>query len=169
MCSDPNLLAKLSTPNDACFPNTTMCFRNEPFCLLCDDYIPAIKSSVQTWQPYGYSPDYCLSERLPENCGLHVNLVLIWIVVSCNIVKIAAMLLVALRDPGKKLVTIGDAISSFLENPDPTTIGHCLLDEQSLIKTESLSQDPDPKEWKPQQKRVFHAASKRHWVICIFL
>lgn len=78
---------------------------------------------------------YCLAETVDDFCHVGVSNILLLFVVLCVVVKtgVAATVLYRSR-PGdeystKPLVTVGDAIASFIEKPDPTTFGVCTLDE----------------------------------------
>lgn len=86
----------------------------------------------------------CLSERVEENCKLVFSLPISMVVIACNIVKVACMFLAAKENRCEVLVTIGDAVASFLNNPDPTTTGRCLMEKRTLGKGENP--------WKPRSK-----------------
>lgn len=83
-------------------------------------------------RPSLYPVEYCLSEtRGVSYCQLQFVWYTLLIVVACNLVKVICMSLVAyhlwdLNEP--ILATIGDCVTSFLERPDETTAGWCLLD-----------------------------------------
>jgi hypothetical protein len=72
-------------------------------------------------------------------------------------------------------VTLGDAISSFLDTPDPTTKDRC-LDEferinkewHGMLRVESDRHDPPrPKEYRPRSYRWAAATSKhRRYILC---
>lgn len=51
------------------------------------------------------------------------------VVILCNVIKTVAMLWVLLRHREKPLVTFGDAVASWLEDPDPFTTGRCLAEK----------------------------------------
>lgn len=54
------------------------------------------------------------------------------VVISANILKLLIMLSVLLTDRSSYVVTLGDAVASFLSSPDPVTEGKCLMEDQSL-------------------------------------
>ncbi|KAL4875002.1 hypothetical protein BJY04DRAFT_211669 [Aspergillus karnatakaensis] len=74
-----------------------------------------------------YKIDHCLSHRTEERCQLRFSPPICLVVISCNIVKILCMFLAARDDRDDILLTVGDAISSFLTRPDPATEGAGLL------------------------------------------
>ena len=61
---------------------------------------------------------YCLAESLEEHCTVNISVPMLAIVIVCNALKIACFLTTAFVLKFRPLATIGDAISSFLENPD---------------------------------------------------
>ncbi|KAL4863450.1 hypothetical protein BDV12DRAFT_26814 [Aspergillus spectabilis] len=79
------------------------------------------------WIIRGYKVDYCLAERTPEKCTLEYSLPLAITVIGANFVKAVLICLAALLLRGAPLLTVGDAIASFLRSPDETTVGECLL------------------------------------------
>lgn len=89
--------------------------------------------------------EYCLSQRVPESCQLGFSPYIMLIVVVCNIIKVACMVasLRALNDA--PLVLIGDAIASFLEDPEKLTQGKCLMNGKDKS---AYSRGPRGKRWR---------------------
>jgi hypothetical protein len=71
-----------------------------------------------------------------------------------------------LKEP--TLVTIGDAVASFLYDPDPTTTGICLSSKSSIQATKKWKLQP-AKPWHPKRHFWFRAASIKRWLICNIL
>ena len=69
---------------------------------------------------------YCLSQRVPFRCRLQVHIWFLITVIILNAIKIFSMTLTLLKREGIPLITLGDAISSFLERPCPRSAGLCL-------------------------------------------
>ena len=69
---------------------------------------------------------YCLSQPVEEQCQVQVSLVILVIVVACNTTKALCMLLTIRCQKSQPLVTLGDAIESFIQDPDLNTCGMCL-------------------------------------------
>jgi hypothetical protein len=65
------------------------------------------------------------------------------------------------------LVTIGDAVASFLKDPDPTTEGICLSTKMDIQKKKWKLQTAKP--WAPKKHFWFRAASVKRWLICNIL
>lgn len=86
------------------------------------------------WQPEGYDVQYCLSERVPEQCSYSGNVPIVAVVVVANAIKLIVMLFVAFRLGDHPLITVGDAVESFLDHNDKTTEGLCLLTRNDVIR-----------------------------------
>ena len=154
---------------------------------LCYSYAQRLTKVPDEWSPSEFRADYCLSEQVPGSCAANVNIAIIWIIVVCNIIKLVVMTYLAsskvLTQP---LVTIGDAITSFVTKPDPTTIGMCLISRRDMsnytdyinlqIHNNDLHPRPlplkpwfpeEPQKWIPKDLRWSNAASKKRWTWAI--
>lgn len=78
---------------------------------------------------------------------------------------------------GTVLYTLGDAIASFMRNPDPATVDMCLATKDDFIRRRSwksnLVEQPftlnrEPREWEGRRKFWFMAARKRRWFVLLF-
>lgn len=152
----------------------------------CDSYYPDSPPPDSEWKPLGHKAKYCLSERVPASdgiCGYNVNILILVIVLMCNLGKVGGMLYVAFGAFSEPLLTIGDAATSFLETPDLTTGGMCLLGKGAFKSAEasikftkfgatwpgdSFSQAL-PRKWHPKRRMWFQAASGKRWFWCLFL
>lgn len=110
---------------------------------------------------------YCLSQPVEEHCTLQFSLWIITIVIMCNITKLACMIMLLFRQQAKPLVTLGDAVESFLETPDPTTENMCLADKSGFAAKTPLSTASDS--YEPRQLRWFASASWKRWLTCNIL
>lgn len=72
--------------------------------------------------------DYCHSEPKEEHCRLQFSLAIMYIVIGYNFAKAMCMLLTLRYHKSQPLVTLGDAVASFLNQPDPLTENMCLAD-----------------------------------------
>ena len=95
-----------------------------------------------------YSVDYCLSERVQERCKLQFSLAILIVVMACNLIKAICMFLVLRTQESPPLVTLGDAIASFLEFPDRFATGNAVEGKSRF--------------W-------FRTASVRRWLCCTIL
>jgi hypothetical protein len=127
--SDPDIEAKAGIPieqNDG---------RDEQTPKPCQKYLSQVEAIADIWDPYGYNVQYCLSERVPEKCSYNGNIPIVAIVLVANLIKLVGMLYVAFRLRDAPLITVGDAVESFLNEPDRTTRGMCLLTKEDVVKS----------------------------------
>ncbi|ETN41729.1 uncharacterized protein HMPREF1541_03665 [Cyphellophora europaea CBS 101466] len=101
----------------------------------CESWVSDIIARSEDWTPYDFDIDHCLSQRIDERCSFNGNISVLTVVIVFNVVKILCMLWVAFG-LGREtpLITIGDALASFLHNPDPVTSGCCMWGRKDFIK-----------------------------------
>lgn len=134
----------------------------------CYQRIDDIKSDPENWQPLGYKAKSCHSERVEPRCSLYASLPIFYAISGCNLVKLLIMLFVAFGLREAPLITIGDAVASFLDSPDSTTQNLCLLSKKA-VTTKKI--------WEPNRAfiqplaaqeecyRWSSAVSTRRWVL----
>jgi hypothetical protein len=77
---------------------------------------------------------YCLAEAFTSDCSVRVNTTILVVVVICNLMKILALLTTVFAARFEPMVTLGDAISSFLQRPDPLTIASGTLSKADVSR-----------------------------------
>ena len=110
---------------------------------------------------------YCLSVPGEEHCTLQFSLVIMIVVIVCNLIKTACMSTIAWKKDPEPLVTLGDAIASFLDRPDGTTKGNCIAEKARFKKSKSWDSLSRP--WASVSLLLFRAASSRRWIVCNIL
>jgi hypothetical protein len=124
-----------------------------------------------------YSIDHCLAVPTEETCQLIFSPVISLVVVGCSAIKLICVFLTARDDRDEIFLTVGDAISSFLKQPDPYTEGVCLLSKTAVTRgvygwrkvgyrrrsdyTPGLH--PGAPEHLPKRKLFMHAISWQRW------
>lgn len=73
--------------------------------------------NVTIWQKE-LQVDHCLLRRTPQRSRLQLSILFLAVVVVCNLIKGATMLWTAFGPKTAPLVTVGDALSSFLQSSD---------------------------------------------------
>ena len=122
-----------------------------------------------------YPVQYCLSQPVEEECRIQVSLVILGIVIACNATKALCMLLAIRHQKSQPLVTLGDAIESFLQEPDPTTEGMCLAGKANFnsawheSSSNSSAWTNKPIEWSNGRHWWFSSASLKRWLVCNIL
>jgi len=134
----------------------------------CELSADAARDLAANWRPFDVKVEYCLALPTTENCKLQVSLPICAIVTVINFLKAASMLLVAMATRQAPLLTVGDAVASFLQKRDETTAGMCLKSRREFSRGH--------KNWAPlsQQfcgvRRVrFVAVNVRRWLFLALL
>ena len=111
----------------------------------------------------------CKSERTVEKCKVQFSLGIMIVVICCNLVKACCMVMAVVRSREPTLVTLGDAVDSFLEIPDPTTMGICFADRQFIKREWRRGWRTGPRQWKQKgAQRWWTSVSKTRWITCNF-
>jgi len=111
----------------------------------------------------------CKSEVTDEKCNVQFSLYIMILVICCNLVKACSMIMTVVRSREPTLVTLGDAVDSFLRAPDPTTIGMCFADRQFIKREWRPGWGAGPRRWKQKGlQRWWTSISKTKWITCNF-
>jgi len=141
---------------------------------MCDTWVAGTNCSrilqnnvTNPWRSNGYAIDYCLSQQVDEHCKVQFSVTVMVIVICCNFVKMIVMAFIAWKRPTEPLMTLGDAIASFLDEPDPTTRGNCLAAKDRFQESKDWSEVII--EWDPRPRHWLRATSSRRFVHCNLL
>jgi hypothetical protein len=117
-------------------------------------------------------PSYCLSLKVPGVCSLQIHIWLLLVVVVSNIVKLICFMLVFKEQSGTPLMTVGDAVASFLRSPCLVSRGMCLLSEDELIRAPKQGSYDEvdaarrqPKQFQTRCWRYYHSISFVRWTV----
>jgi hypothetical protein len=138
--------------------------------------VVAAAENATRWTVNGMEIDHCISKLEQEHCKLQFSVSIMYAVILMNILKVAVMVaaLWLLSDP---LVTVGDGLASFLNTPDATTAGRCLMDYREAqgggplgFKGVASGQSPEPKKYvEGGKQRWYLALRKRYWIANMIL
>ncbi|KAF5968617.1 hypothetical protein FBULB1_10647 [Fusarium bulbicola] len=117
--------------------------------------------------------DYCLSEKFQAPCRLSIANPLLLIVCIMCITKCllcSYTLKVRCWSIEEPLMTVGDAIASFIAKPDTCTTGMCTLNTEDL----HMRLDPDKalgssRAWKKKQMVAGNAVNPGTWILSYML
>lgn len=149
----------------------------------------------EDWKIDGLPVEYCLSKPAKESCELHFSLAIVIAVLACNLIKVLCIGLVAWMPSSTPLLTLGDAVASFLSKRDPTTANNCLVSryrfqrrnsrhfltcvcsDQATAKISSnITSRYQQRGWneavrtqKTKSYFWFNAASRGRWLLCSVL
>lgn len=110
---------------------------------------------------------YCLYVPAEEHCKLQFSLIIMIVVIVCNLIKTVCMSMIVWKQDPEPLVTLGDAIASFLDRSDMTTEGNCTAGKGRFEKSKSW--DLLSRRWDSKGLLLFRAASSRRWIVCNIL
>jgi hypothetical protein len=131
----------------------------------CD--VNRAEANAKNWTYDQYPISYCLSMKVKDNCKLQFSVAIMVAVVACNFIKFVRIAVIAWKLRFHPLITVGDAIASFLNEPDSTTDGICLAGKPQFLKTQKWRDTPIQYDSKPHC--WFNAASRRRWCVTITL
>ncbi|KAG0128318.1 hypothetical protein HOY82DRAFT_31421 [Tuber indicum] len=117
------------------------------------------------WVVRGHTITECRGQISRKNCKLQFSVGILTVVIIANLLKAIGMAMAAFRMKTVPLVFMGDAIESFLNEPDITTLRRCLADK--TMAESSWELQPAPKPYAPEQWRWWHAPSKRRRSITV--
>jgi len=135
-CRDPDLGTQWIYSQFTVFPNGNRLGLETCVPRAYDTLLSQLKSKPSSWTPFSSTIDYCLSERMEQRCTLNFSIHLGIIVILCNALKLIIMLCSATILRHNPLLTIGDAMSSFLREPDDGTL-HMCLKSQNMVHSQS--------------------------------
>lgn len=111
---------------------------------------------------------HCLAQPTPGSCQIGVSPVILGVVLACNLIKIVCLFWTFWKLDIEPLVTLGDAIASFLERPDGSTIGFGPMSADVKQWNERVDQTTG-RVWKSRTRSGFGAASGPRWITCSIL
>ena len=90
------------------------------------------------WTIFGHRVNHCLARKTEQHCKLQFSLYLMIPIIVCNLVKSASMFWMLLHSRETPLVTFGDALATWLDVPDVSTKGRCLVSRDEIVKSFSI-------------------------------
>jgi hypothetical protein len=109
--------------------------------------------------------DYCLAQHTQEACQIFVATPLLVVVIVCNFVKLACFLVTLFGLQFSPLITIGDAVESFLDEKDINTVGFGVLTAATISQWTSTGTRTLNKPWTVKKRRGFAAVSVCRWIL----
>lgn len=124
----------------------------------------ALSGENYPWFVANQTVDHCLSEPVQDVCRLQFAVPIMGAVLTCNLVKMVCMIATLIASRSDTLVTLGDALSSFLTDPDVTTKGMCITTKKG-IERGTWPARMSPKEWLNERHFRFEAVGARRWAL----
>ncbi|KAJ5210104.1 hypothetical protein N7491_009916 [Penicillium cf. griseofulvum] len=165
-------------PYDWLCPDDTQPDGTRPDCNV--NILPNISTQItnHNWTVRGFKIDYCLAEKQEEHCKLQYSLPITMTVIMFNVFKAGILFYMWFKipDTDTPILTIGDAIASFLRRPDRYTQGGCLLAYRNVryinrLSPKALKKRPleQAKPFSKKRRRWGSAVSLRRWTFSIIL
>ncbi|CAM1501052.1 Fc.00g102140.m01.CDS01 [Cosmosporella sp. VM-42] len=108
--------------------------------------------------------DVCLArETTSTSSSLTLSGSLLGVVAILNLLFVLALVLAIARPSFEPLVTLGDALASFLADPDPTTQSACLMTKAEVQRGRWGLREA--KRWKKQSHRWIQTPSLTRWIV----
>lgn len=142
-----------------------------------DMYWNWTEQSVKNWRVtdknhHSFPISYCLSLRVPYRCRLQVHIWLLLTVVVLNTIKLACMLRSFWEQRGTPMVTVGDAIASFLQTQCEHSEESCLLsqrDWEKYLEAKKKDGEDNAEEENRLKDKAFHMTPLRYYDAVSFL
>ncbi len=152
----------------------------------CLNSVSQVKQNPENWRvgtnsSHSAPVEYCLSETAVPHCKVQFDTTIAVLVtvlnfgklkfpttistmygllkISTNLVKTCLMIYIAFFLPHEPLVTMGDAVASFLTTPDPTTEGMCLFSQRDFRSKHTVA---EPRQWLDRRYRWKDATGRTH-------
>ncbi|GAB1318664.1 hypothetical protein MFIFM68171_08874 [Madurella fahalii] len=135
----------------------------------CEDLIPGLKADLGSWAPFGSPVKECFSLPTAERCKLLFSPTLCWLVTMLNLLKALLILFAALRPDTEPLLTLGDALASFMRVPDESTRRLGLTSKNDIVKSVGSWQESRRLLPEFRRRRKFATVSTGRWFFCLFL
>jgi hypothetical protein len=141
--ADPRVDIDVFDVYHAMIPTEDASGSGEQYSWICDERsttsdsclydIDNIKGNTKNWTIAGNATvDHCLAEKTEEHCKLQVSLSMSLICFLTITFKVVVMFAVAIFVNETPLMTTGDAIESFMKDPDPYTQGMCMASKKMI-------------------------------------
>jgi hypothetical protein len=124
-----------------------------------------VLSQPDAFTVHNFRAKYCYSRERTEKCKVRFSLPILAVVIATNCIKALCILLTLWMDV-QGFVTVGDAISSFLQKPDTTT-GRCVMDRKMMCDWRHGKRPAE--NWRTRKHRWFEALSISRWLISVIL
>lgn len=142
-------------------------------------FITTCNSNPLSWgvtdneAPEPYRIQECLAIKAEEHCQLLYSPPICIVIALATSVKVVAMFLAARvsRSKSAPLLTVGDAVASFLTRPDPSTEKLCWVSKTDIQRgcwESSKNHEPTYKQL-PRRKRWMEAPGTLRWLTTLIL
>lgn len=117
----------------------------------------------KTFDGSEFEVQYCIFGLVPEKYKFTINIAILAVVIALGVVKVACMMATIWTLRHSPLITVGDALGSFLNEPDANTAGMC-----KWIKTDfgKGNWNRQTRPWMSKRPGGYSVLSLRRWLFC---
>lgn len=137
----------------------------------CSSKISGIDPS--DWKPFGKKVSYCLSEPIAQQCRLEFSPQIAGVVIVFNFAKVLILVYAFFFLNEDPLMTMGDAVTSFLKRTDETTKNCCLMGKENVgwweKGTPGSTIEPEPWPFSANRQKWSTVISSARWATCMIL
>ena len=153
------------------YPYAWMCdrFDSYPEDVICNKTYPTKQAAAGDWIVKNFNITGCSSQKVKELCSVKFHLGIGITVILANLGKAICMAVVCVLVADRPILTIGDAVTSFLRTPDRSTRGRCLWSKEDFRRHWHTGKSPVAKQYEPISRRRWRAAGRGSWAIFLLL
>ncbi|KAI4263476.1 MAG: hypothetical protein L6R42_001378 [Xanthoria sp. 1 TBL-2021] len=107
---------------------------------------------------------YGLSTHIPQSSSIQVARMFLVVVMVCNVLKTIAIYFTLRESLSSQILTLGDAVSSYLEPPDLGTMGACILSRRKLARNSSHGEKHGPAQWQHRRVHYLFGVTGNGWI-----
>lgn len=107
---------------------------------------------------------YGLSTHVPQSSSIQIARVFIIVVIICNLLKTVAIFFTMRNCFSQQILTMGDAVSSYLQSPDISTLGACILKRKQLVRNIAHGKKHEPAQWRRRKVHYLLGVISNGWI-----
>jgi hypothetical protein len=141
------------------------CFAQEGY-----RFLPRLRADPSMWSPFlGLQVKKCLSESVGQQCKLNFSVPLAIVVIIFNAIKALTVLVGICQLRNDPMLTVGDAVVSFLQTPEPSSLNMCLASQADVHRSKLQWQElQQPRaytnEWRSWSSSVKKGKRRMVWL-----
>jgi hypothetical protein len=105
-------------------------------------FLPRLRANPSMWAPIFDVPvKQCFSESTGQKCNLNFSVALMIVVIVFNAMKALTVLVGISQLRNDPLLTVGDAVKSYLQTPDASSLNMCLASQAGIHRSKPRWQE----------------------------
>lgn len=122
------------------------------------------RNRTQTLGNTALHVSYGLSTHVAQSSAIQIARVFIVIVIICNLLKTVAIFFTLRDGSSQQMLTLGDAVSSYLKSPEVSTLGACIFGKKKLVKNISNGEKHEPAQWRRHRVHYLLGVVSNGWI-----